>query len=62
MGAKATTHTYKQPVPTQNWFSYTVLIQKYTPSILKYRLQIQEDRVQSCRDRHAASISADDKA
>ena len=62
MGAKATTHTYRQPIPTQNCFSYNVLIQKYTPLIQKYRFQIKGDRVQSCRDRHTESISADDKA
>ena len=62
MGAKATTHTYRQPIPTQNWFSYIVLKQKYTPLIQKYGFQIKGDRVQSCRDRHTESISADDKA
>ena len=62
MGAKATTHTYRQPIPTHNWFSYTVLIQKYTPLIQIYGFQIKRGRVQSCRHRHTESISADDKA
>ena len=35
MTAKARSHTYRQPVPTQNWFNYIVLIQKYTLLIKK---------------------------
>ena len=61
MEAKARSHTYRQPVPTQNWFSYIVLTQKYTPFIQKYGFLIKADRFQSCRDRHTGSISADDK-
>jgi len=62
MAAKATTHTYRQPIHTQNWFSYTVLIQMHTPLIQKYGFQTKGDRVQSWRDRHTESVSADDKA
>ena len=35
MTSKARRHTYRQPVPTQNWFNYIVLIQKYTLLIKK---------------------------
>ena len=35
MTSKARSHTYRQPVPTQNWFNYIVLIQKYTLLIKK---------------------------
>jgi hypothetical protein len=33
--AQARSHTYRQPVPTQNWFNYIVPIQKYTLFIKK---------------------------
>ena len=33
--AQARSHTYRQPVPTQNWFNYIVLIQKHTLWIKK---------------------------
>ena len=61
MAAKATTNTYRQPIPTQNCFSYNVLIQRYTPFIQKYGFQIKGGRLRSCRDRHTESISADTK-
>ena len=62
MAAKATTHTHREPIPTLNWFSYTLLIQKYTPLIQKCGFQKKGDRVQNCTDRHTESISTDDKA
>ena len=36
MTSKARSHTYRQPVPTQNWFNYIVLIQKYALLIKKW--------------------------
>ena len=62
MTAKARSHTYRRPVPTQNWFNYIVLIEIHTfnKEMIIYNKGRQNSELQ--RQTHTESISADDKA